>query len=224
MQGVHSLCNFANCRLQYGGRQRLSRHPWTQGHAQCFDSVRNSCCDALCERIRIQGMRLVPWNSSIRFTVLQQRWTNQPSILPGEHIIPSPPLFETHPLSTIHYASTSARSSPMRGPFGPNNPHLRLANSLDFAAIHPQTSRMAIIIDRFTVNGTITFVFNDMVLPITNIVGRHFFDFVSEEWEKDVRDCIEMVKGWGVNERGQPSDGGFGYGGFALCLQGRKSL
>ena len=32
------------------------------------------------------------------------------------------------------------------------------------------------------------------------------------------------VKGWGVNERGQPSDGGFGFGRFTLLTEGRDSM
>lgn len=41
--------------------------------------------------------------------------------------------------------------------------------------------------------------------------------------EEVVRNWIEVVKGWGVNERGQPSDGGFGFGKFAVCTDGRDS-
>lgn len=106
----------------------------------------------------------------------------------------------------------------MRSSFSSNIPPL-----FDFTALHPQTARMAVILDRFAFHGVITCVFNDMLLHTTDLKNRSFFDFVSEEWEKDVRNSIEMVKGWGVNDRGQPSDGGFGYGGFALCLQGRDS-
>ncbi|KIK13530.1 hypothetical protein PISMIDRAFT_688600 [Pisolithus microcarpus 441] len=32
-----------------------------------------------------------------------------------------------------------------------------------------------------------------------------------------------MVKAWGINERGQPSDGGFGFGRFTLLHKGRDS-
>lgn len=53
--------------------------------------------------------------------------------------------------------------------------------------------------------------------------GRPFFDFVSARNEELVKTWIDMVKGWGVNERGQPSDGGFGFGKFALIAGGRNS-
>jgi hypothetical protein len=39
-----------------------------------------------------------------------------------------------------------------------------------------------------------------------------------------VRSWIDAVKGWGVNERGQPSDGGFGFGKFHLYPRGRDSV
>ena len=35
---------------------------------------------------------------------------------------------------------------------------------------------------------------------------------------------MSCVKGWGVNERGQPSDGGFGFGRFTLLTEGRDSM
>jgi len=35
---------------------------------------------------------------------------------------------------------------------------------------------------------------------------------------------VDCVKGWGVNERGQPSDGGFGFGKFLLITEGRDSM
>ena len=54
-------------------------------------------------------------------------------------------------------------------------------------------------------------------------MGRSFFDFVMAKDEEVVRNWIEVVKGWGVNERGQPSDGGFGFGKFSVCTEGRDS-
>jgi hypothetical protein len=54
-------------------------------------------------------------------------------------------------------------------------------------------------------------------------MGRSFFDFVAQKDEDVVRSWIDVIKGWGVNERGQPSDGGFGFGKFLLCKEGRDS-
>ena len=54
-------------------------------------------------------------------------------------------------------------------------------------------------------------------------MGRSFFDFVAQRDEDVVRSWIDVIKGWGVNERGQPSDGGFGFGKFTLCKEGRDS-
>ena len=55
-------------------------------------------------------------------------------------------------------------------------------------------------------------------------MGRPFFDFVAKRDETLVRSWIDAVKGWGVNERGQPSDGGFGFGKFQLFPRGRDSV
>lgn len=82
---------------------------------------------------------------------------------------------------------------------------------------------MAVLLDRFTSNFTISYTFIDMLLFIENPLGRSFLDFVSEENEEVVGSWLDTVKGWGVNERGQPSDGGFGYGGFTLFRRGRDS-
>jgi hypothetical protein len=38
-----------------------------------------------------------------------------------------------------------------------------------------------------------------------------------------VRQWIDTVKSWGVNERGQPSDGGFGFGRFFLVRRGKMT-
>lgn len=82
---------------------------------------------------------------------------------------------------------------------------------------------MALILDRFTTNCTIIYCSNDNLVSTTDVMGRPFFDFVSEKDEDLVRTWVDMVKGWGVNERGQPSDGGFGFGRFTLCPKGRDS-
>lgn len=52
---------------------------------------------------------------------------------------------------------------------------------------------------------------------------RSFFDFVAKKDEEIVRSWMDVVKGWGVNGRGQPGDGGFGYGKFTLITEGKDS-
>lgn len=54
-------------------------------------------------------------------------------------------------------------------------------------------------------------------------MGRSFFDFVSRSDEVRVRTAMETIKGWGVNERGHPSDGGFGFNKFRIVLRGKDS-
>ena len=95
---------------------------------------------------------------------------------------------------------------------------------ISFDPLPTQSIRVALILDRFTIKCTIIYCSNDTLLSTADAIGRPFFDFVSEENEELVRTWIDMVKGWGVNERGQPSDGGFGFGRFSLCPKGRDSL
>ncbi|KAI6020303.1 hypothetical protein BKA83DRAFT_4464667 [Pisolithus microcarpus] len=55
---------------------------------------------------------------------------------------------------------------------------------------------------------------NDLLFETTVVMGRSFYDFVSPKNEQ---------RAWGINERGQPSDGGFGFGRFTLLHKGRDS-
>lgn len=93
-----------------------------------------------------------------------------------------------------------------------------------FDPLPEQSVRAALILNRFTINCTIMYCSNDSILQTTNVIGRSFFDFVIKRDEELVRSWIDVIKGWGVNERGQPSDGGFGYGKFTLVVDGRDSM
>ncbi|KAH8104614.1 hypothetical protein BXZ70DRAFT_598855 [Cristinia sonorae] len=106
---------------------------------------------------------------------------------------------------------------PPSSPSEPPSPPLR------FAPLPEQSVRTALILDRFSERCGILYCANDSLLPTTKVMGRSFFDFVMAKDEAVVRNWIEVVKGWGVNERGQPSDGGFGFGKFAVCTEGRDS-
>ena len=86
-----------------------------------------------------------------------------------------------------------------------------------------QSIRTALILDRFSKNSPIVYCSNDNFVSTTTVMGRPLFDFVVPRQEELVRSWIDAVKGWGVNERGQPSDGGFGYGKFLLYRPGRNS-
>ena len=97
------------------------------------------------------------------------------------------------------------------------------ASPTRFDPLPQQSVRTALILDRFTHNCTIQYCANDSILLTTHVLGRNFFDFVVKRDEQLVRSWIDVVKGWGVNERGQPSDGGFGYGKFSLLVDGRNS-
>ncbi|PFH49960.1 hypothetical protein AMATHDRAFT_62125 [Amanita thiersii Skay4041] len=94
---------------------------------------------------------------------------------------------------------------------------------LNFDNLTFQSYRTAFILNRFSVNCTIEYCTNDFFLRTMDAIGRPFFDFVIKKDEDVVRSWIDCVKGWGVNERGQPSDGGFGFGKFTLIPKGRDS-
>lgn len=94
---------------------------------------------------------------------------------------------------------------------------------ISFDPLPEQSIRTALILDRFSVNCTIMYCSNDSLLSTTACMGRSFFDFVARKDEDLVRSWIDVIKSWGVNERGQPSDGGFGFGKFNLLVRGRDS-
>lgn len=88
----------------------------------------------------------------------------------------------------------------------------------------PSSVRVALILDRFSMHCTIRHVTNADILPIgLAAVGRPFYDFVAPAEEEKVRAAMDTVKGWGVNERGHPSDGGFGFYRFRIVPKGRNS-
>ncbi|THH01921.1 hypothetical protein EW026_g852 [Hermanssonia centrifuga] len=76
-----------------------------------------------------------------------------------------------------------------------------------FAPLPEQSVRTALILNRFSVNCNIQYCSND-----------------TKRDEDLVRSWIDVIKTWGVNERGQPSDGGFGFGKFTLLINGRDSM
>ncbi|KAG6370565.1 hypothetical protein JVT61DRAFT_11360 [Boletus reticuloceps] len=92
-----------------------------------------------------------------------------------------------------------------------------------FKPLPSQSSRSALILDRFSIHCPVQYCSNDHLLSTTTVMGRSFFDFVAPRSDKIVRSWIDVIKEWGVNERGQPSDGGFGYGKFLLHPKGRDS-
>lgn len=145
----------------------------------------------------------------------------------------SPPQTNRNMRSSPSPTSSSWGSSP-RSPSSPTSmsgsedrspvlPPLRRQDSISFDHLPNQSLRTLFILDRFTSNGTILYCSNDLLVTTLSAVTRSFFDFVAKRHEETVRSWIDCVKGWGVNELGQPSDGGFGFGRFTLLAQGRDS-
>ncbi|KAF7364835.1 DNA repair protein rhp42 [Mycena venus] len=87
-----------------------------------------------------------------------------------------------------------------------------------------QSSRTALILDRFSVNCTVTYYSNHQLISPAAATKRPFFDLVARQDEAVVRSWLVAIKTCGVNERGHPSSGGFGYGRFLLSTEGRDSI
>ncbi|KAG1818686.1 uncharacterized protein BJ212DRAFT_1479676 [Suillus subaureus] len=116
--------------------------------------------------------------------------------------------------STVMDSASDASSNRSRG----KKPAI-----ISFNPLPPQSPRAALILDRFSIHCTVLYCSNDLLLSTTKVLGRSFFDFVTTRTENSVRSWIDVIKSWGVNDRGQPSDGGFGFGKFGLLLAGRDS-
>ncbi|KDR82963.1 hypothetical protein GALMADRAFT_238670 [Galerina marginata CBS 339.88] len=95
---------------------------------------------------------------------------------------------------------------------------------ISFDHLSNKSFRTAMILDRFSMACPILYCSNDLLVASSDAIGRSFYDFVEKKDEEIVRDWITCVKGWGVNEKGQPSDGGFGFGKFSLLTEGRDSV
>lgn len=87
-----------------------------------------------------------------------------------------------------------------------------------------QSKRSAFVLERFSVHCPILYSTNDEILPRSLVYRRPFYDFVAPgKSEHTARGVIDMVKTWGVNEKGSPSDGGFAFSRFKILLKGRNS-
>ncbi|KAG6840878.1 hypothetical protein C0991_003471 [Blastosporella zonata] len=152
-----------------------------------------------------------------------RRWHDQQPISPLRASInlPSPTRTtsswnsERRSPSSISGGSDSEETTPI--------PELQRQDKFQFNHLPNQSLRTLFILDRFTEKGTIEYCSNDCLVTTLSAIGRPFYDYVHESDEETVKKWIETVKGWGVNELGQPSDGGFGYGIFTLLAKGRDS-
>ncbi|SJL07801.1 uncharacterized protein ARMOST_11153 [Armillaria ostoyae] len=97
------------------------------------------------------------------------------------------------------------------------------ADPISYEHLPSQSFRTALILNRFSLRCTIQYCSNDLLIESTEAIGRSFFDYVARKDEAIVTSWIDVIKTWGVNERGQPSDGGFGFGKFALLTEARES-
>jgi hypothetical protein len=93
---------------------------------------------------------------------------------------------------------------------------------LEFEQLPKPSRRSGLILNRFSRSCPIMHCTDDNFLPANLVAGRSIYDFVAERDEPEVRSWIDMAKGWGI-EGPEPSEGGFGYGRFHLCIPGRNS-
>lgn len=139
-----------------------------------------------------------------------RRW-NDPSPMPP-CVIPSG---LSASASEEHSSSTSEKDGIKSRPKTPT--------PSTYPPLPAQSIRSLLILDRFSVNCHILYCSNDTLLSTTAVMGRSFYDFVVKKDEELVRSWVDVIKGWGVNESGEPSDGGFGFGKFTACPLGRDS-
>ncbi|KAK1224050.1 hypothetical protein PQX77_013072 [Marasmius sp. AFHP31] len=140
---------------------------------------------------------------------------NSPS---ENHVSPSRPLTLTPSPPPSHNQSISPNPSRVSSLLTDQSP-----SGINYPTPGNQSLRTALILNRFSRNCTIMYCSNDHLIQAHSWEGRSFFDFVSTTDEDRVRSWIDTVKSWGVNERGQPSDGGFGFCKFGLVSSGRST-
>ncbi|KDQ62730.1 hypothetical protein JAAARDRAFT_190017 [Jaapia argillacea MUCL 33604] len=150
-----------------------------------------------------------------------RRWSD-PSPMPPS---PLPPMRKVPESPTTSEPDTSSEEKEKKKPGSPT--YKKTADgrldAITFDRLPNQSIRVALILDRFSIQCPVIYVSNDLLIPTTVAMGRSFYDFVTPQDEKKVRSWIDAVKSWGVNERGSPSDGGFGHGRFNACVSGRDS-
>ncbi|KAF8587596.1 hypothetical protein K439DRAFT_811587 [Ramaria rubella] len=108
---------------------------------------------------------------------------------------------------------------PIPMPSLPPNP----AYAASFLNLPTPSQRTGLILNRFSRLCTILYCTNDCILPPATVNNRSLYDFVVPADEQNVRSWIDVSKGWGVSDSGHPSDGGFVFGSFRVCLAGRDS-
>ncbi|EJC98125.1 uncharacterized protein FOMMEDRAFT_171474 [Fomitiporia mediterranea MF3/22] len=150
-----------------------------------------------------------------------RRWNEPPPIT-----APTSPV--QHGSSSSASASPQSRENSLDPPSPPRYEPEKLSQSLHGLTLSPPAQetapkRVAFVLDRFSVNVPITYANNDDILPRSLVLNRSFYDFVTPGDESRLRKALDAVKGWGVNERGHPSDGGFAFNRFHLYLRGRDS-
>lgn len=92
-----------------------------------------------------------------------------------------------------------------------------------FRDIPTPSKRTGLILNRFSRQCPVMYCTNDCIFNAAKLFNRSFYDFVSPAHEANVRQWIDVSKGWGVTDSGHPSDGGFVFGTFNICLEGRNS-
>ncbi|KAF7768294.1 hypothetical protein Agabi119p4_7537 [Agaricus bisporus var. burnettii] len=141
---------------------------------------------------------------------------------PRESTSPTQSQFSDFDDHEYHSSDNDSHREPPPSAYKP--PASVKSDVITFDHLPNQSFRTAFILDRFSMHCTILYCSNDLLISTTECVGRSFFDYVAKRDEVQVRSWVDCVKGWGVNERGQPSDGGFGFGKFLLVTEGRDSI
>jgi hypothetical protein len=159
-------------------------------------------------RVRICSSTVV-MHLLVPYCVFVQRW-NDPSPMQDDEILGK---------EEGHSGTVSFTNSARKDTYGARTAN---PNAMPYP-LPAQSIRTLLILDRFSINCHILYCSNDSLLATAAVMGRSFYDFVAKKDEALVRSWVDVIKSWGVNESGQPSDGGFGFGRYTACPQGRDS-
>lgn len=197
---------------------RMKHKDPTKGYILC-GITRTVCQNVLVGSVSYAslGPRAMHNNSTAQEVTVVTPWAKDLEFRKWSDTNPMPPC--TLPSEMLGYPNGVYYPPPSR-----SSPHYQPPpQTITFAPLPPMSRRTALILDRFTERSTVVYCSNDSIVKTLNIMGRTFYDFVVPKDEDRVKDWIVTVKGWGVNERGQPSNGGFGFGKFTMCVEGRDS-
>ena len=134
------------------------------------------------------------------------------------HVCPFPPI----PSSVL--TLPQRWNDPMLAPSPPGVvPHNPSYDNL-FLTLPTPSKCMGLILNCFSRQCPIMYCTNDCIFPAAKVFNRCFYNFASPCDEVNVRQWINVSKGWCVCDSGHSSNGRFVFGSFRICLEGQNSV